>query len=107
MAAPTCQARRAAAELRDLGPAHNAPFAMPGARENSAFTPIPGVDLDGILCVEEDGRSATTPPTDEQKQKRRHRRRAARLVETTKREYVSSLRPFFGPSGALDGREEL
>ena len=35
-------------------PAHNARFAVEPAGENSAFTPIPGVDLDEILCVEEE-----------------------------------------------------
>ena len=41
--------------LRDVYlPAHNARFAVPSAGEGSAFTPIPGVDLDEILCVEEE-----------------------------------------------------
>ena len=35
-------------------PAHNARFAVAPAGDGSAFTPIPGVDLDEILCVEED-----------------------------------------------------
>ena len=35
-------------------PAHNARFAVPPAGEGSAFTLIPGVDLDDILCVEEE-----------------------------------------------------
>ncbi|MGO9845359.1 MAG: hypothetical protein ACLPKT_01790, partial [Methylocella sp.] len=35
-------------------PAHNARFAVEPASEGSAFTPIPGVDLDEILCVEEE-----------------------------------------------------
>ncbi len=35
-------------------PAHNARFAVDSAGEGSAFTPIPGVDLDEILCVEEE-----------------------------------------------------
>ena len=35
-------------------PAHNARFAVDPAGEGSAFTPIPGVDLDDILCVEEE-----------------------------------------------------
>jgi hypothetical protein len=35
-------------------PAHNARFAVEPAGEGSAFTPIPGVDLDEILCVEEE-----------------------------------------------------
>ena len=35
-------------------PAHNARFAVPTAGPGSAFTPIPGVDLDEILCVEEE-----------------------------------------------------
>jgi transposase len=34
--------------------AHNARFAVDPAGEGSAFTPIPGVDLDEILCVEEE-----------------------------------------------------
>ena len=41
-------------------PAHNARFAVEPAGEGSAFTPIPGVDLDEILCVRRSGRSATT-----------------------------------------------
>ena len=41
--------------LRDVYlPAHNAQFAVLPAGEGSAFTPIPGVDLDEILCVEEE-----------------------------------------------------
>jgi transposase len=41
--------------LRDVYlPAHNARFAVEPASEGSAFTPIPGVDLDEILCVEEE-----------------------------------------------------
>ncbi len=41
--------------LRDVYlPAHNARFAVLLAGEGSAFTPIPGVDLDEILCVEEE-----------------------------------------------------
>src|SRR6202167_2518523 len=35
-------------------PTHNARFAVLPAGEGSAFTPIPGVDLDEILCVEEE-----------------------------------------------------
>ena len=35
-------------------PAHNARFAVRAAGEGSAFTPIPGVDLDEILGVEEE-----------------------------------------------------
>jgi transposase len=35
-------------------PAHNARFAVEPAGEGLAFTPIPGVDLDEILCVEEE-----------------------------------------------------
>ncbi len=35
-------------------PEHNARFAVDPAGEGSAFTPIPGVDLDEILCVEEE-----------------------------------------------------
>ncbi len=41
--------------IRDVYlPAHNARFAVEPAGESSAFTPIPGVDLDEILCVEEE-----------------------------------------------------
>ena len=41
--------------LRDVYlPAHNARFAVEPAAEGSAFTPIPGVDLDEILCVQEE-----------------------------------------------------
>ena len=41
--------------IRDLYlPAHNARFAVQPAGEGSAFTPIPGVALDEILCVEEE-----------------------------------------------------
>src|SRR6201987_2332821 len=41
--------------LRDVYlPEHNARFAVDPAGEGSAFTPIPGVDLDEILCVEEE-----------------------------------------------------
>jgi transposase len=41
--------------IRDVYlPAHNARFAVQPAGEGSAFTPIPGVDLDEILCVEEE-----------------------------------------------------
>jgi len=35
-------------------PEHNARFAAPPAQPGSAFTPIPGVDLDDILCVQEE-----------------------------------------------------
>ena len=35
-------------------PAHNARFAVVPAEEGSAFTPIPRVDLDDILCVQEE-----------------------------------------------------
>ena len=35
-------------------PAHNARFAVEPAVEGSAFTPLLGVDLDEILCVEEE-----------------------------------------------------
>ncbi len=35
-------------------PAHNARFAIPAAGEGSAFTLIPGVDLEEILCVKEE-----------------------------------------------------
>jgi transposase len=41
--------------LRELYlPAHNARFAVPPAAAGSAFVPIQGVDLDEILCVEEE-----------------------------------------------------
>ncbi len=41
--------------IRDVHlPEHNARFAVQPAGEGSAFTPIPGVDLDEILCVEEE-----------------------------------------------------
>ncbi len=41
--------------LRDVYlPAHNARFAVEPAQPGSAFTPIPGVDLDEILCVQEE-----------------------------------------------------
>jgi hypothetical protein len=35
-------------------PQHNACFAVAPSGEGSAFTPIPGVDLDEILCVQEE-----------------------------------------------------
>jgi hypothetical protein len=35
-------------------PAHNARFAVEPAGNGSAFTPIPGVDLDEILCIQEE-----------------------------------------------------
>ena len=41
-------------------PAHNARFAVDPAGEGSAFTPIPGVDLDEILCVQEERQVAPT-----------------------------------------------
>jgi hypothetical protein len=41
--------------IRDVYlPAHNARFAVDPGGEGSAFTPIPGVDLDEILCVQEE-----------------------------------------------------
>ena len=41
--------------LRDVYlPAHNARFAVPPAGEGSGFTLVPGVDLDEILCVQEE-----------------------------------------------------
>ena len=41
--------------IRDVYlPEHNARFAIEPAGEGSAFTAIPGVDLDEILCVEEE-----------------------------------------------------
>jgi len=35
-------------------PAHNARFSVAAAQPGSAFTPIPGIDLDEILCIEEE-----------------------------------------------------
>ena len=35
-------------------PAHNQRFAVEATEPGSAFTPIPGVDLDEILCVQEE-----------------------------------------------------
>ena len=50
---PTAEA--ANAFIRDVYlPAHNARFAVEPAGEGLAYTPIPGVDLDEILCVEEE-----------------------------------------------------
>jgi hypothetical protein len=41
--------------LRDVYlPEHNAHFAIEPTQPGSAFTPIPGVDLDEILCVQEE-----------------------------------------------------
>lgn len=41
--------------IRDVFlPTHNARFAVKAAEAGSAFTPIPGVDLDEILCVQEE-----------------------------------------------------
>jgi hypothetical protein len=41
--------------IRDVYlPVHNARFAVPAAQSGSAFTPIAGVNLDDILCVEEE-----------------------------------------------------
>ena len=41
--------------IRDVYlPAHNARFAVLPSGEGSAFTPIPGVDLDEILCIQEE-----------------------------------------------------
>jgi hypothetical protein len=41
--------------LRDVYlPAHNARFAVEAAAPGSGFTAIPGVDLDEILCVQEE-----------------------------------------------------
>jgi hypothetical protein len=41
--------------IRDVYlPAHNARFGLEPAGQGSAFTPIPGVDLDEILCVQEE-----------------------------------------------------
>jgi len=43
--------------IRDVyAPAYDARFAVEAAGEGSAFTPIPGVDLDEILCVQEERR---------------------------------------------------
>ena len=62
-------------------PAHNARFAVEPAGEGSAFTPVPGVDLDEILCVQEERQVGNDncvsycrvahSPTGEQKQKKR------------------------------------
>jgi ribosomal protein S16 len=41
-------------------PAHNQRFAVEATEPGSAFTPIPGVDLDEILCVQRSARSRTT-----------------------------------------------
>ena len=41
-------------------PAHNARFAAPQAQQGSAFMPIPGIDLDEILCVEEERQVGTS-----------------------------------------------
>jgi len=35
-------------------PAHNARFAVEANQPGSAFTPIPGIDLDEILCIEQE-----------------------------------------------------
>src|ERR1700749_1246364 len=49
------QFARINAFLRDVYlPAHNARFAVQPTAPGSAFTPIPGVDLDEILCVQEE-----------------------------------------------------
>ena len=41
--------------IRDVYlPAHNARFAVAPAGPGSAFTPIPGVNLEEILCVQEE-----------------------------------------------------
>jgi hypothetical protein len=45
---------KANAFLREVYlPAHNQRFAVEATEPGSAFTPIPGVDLDEILCAEE------------------------------------------------------
>ena len=41
-------------------PEHNARFAVEASGEGSAFTPISGVDLDEILCVQEERQVGTT-----------------------------------------------
>ena len=48
------QFHQLATEILVRAPAHNARFAVAAAEPGSAFTPIPGVDLDEILCVEEE-----------------------------------------------------
>ena len=49
------RSRAASAFIRQVYlPAHNARFAVDPAGEGSAFTPIPGVELGEILCVEEE-----------------------------------------------------
>jgi len=35
-------------------PAYNVRFAVASAQPSSAFTPVPGVDLDEVLCVHEE-----------------------------------------------------
>ena len=41
--------------LREVSlPAHNTRFAVPPAGQGSAFTPVRGVDLGEILCVQEE-----------------------------------------------------
>jgi hypothetical protein len=46
---------KANAFLREVYlPAHNQRFAVEATEPGSAFTPIPGVDLDEILCVQEE-----------------------------------------------------
>jgi hypothetical protein len=48
-------AEAANAFIRDVYlPEHNTRFAVDPAGEGSAFTPIPGVELDEILCVQEE-----------------------------------------------------
>ena len=48
-------AEAANAFIRDVYlPEHNARFAVDPAGKGSAFTPIPGVELDEILCVQEE-----------------------------------------------------
>jgi transposase len=50
-----CSIGSANAFIREVYlPVHNAGFAVAAAQPGSAFTPIPGVDLDEILCIEEE-----------------------------------------------------
>jgi hypothetical protein len=43
--------------IRDVYlPAHNARFAVKSEQDGSAFVAIPGVDLNEILCIQEDRR---------------------------------------------------
>ena len=53
--AESSRSRRPTPFSRDVYlPTYNARFATPAAEPGLAFTPIPGVDLDEILCVHEE-----------------------------------------------------